>query len=261
MENFRLNEQIAFLRKAKGTTQEELAKALGVTNQAVSKWESSQCCPDIQLLPDIADYFGVSIDELMRYKGADTSADMILQLRTAIDTMPAGDDAETVLKMAYTLHAAYFSKVMRSGGNHGFDADSAVEHAGNAEWGMSCIALPNITTRMRYGSVFFSDSENFHFERTEKISELCGHMKTLGDMQAMTIFMALYALTVKDESAYAGIKEIAERAEISESTASEYLEGKLFGYLSVQSGKEGYTYRIYKQYMHIVPILAMICNP
>lgn len=67
MENFRLNEQIAFLRKAKGTTQEELAKALGVTNQAVSKWESSQCCPDIQLLPDIADYFGVSIDELMGY--------------------------------------------------------------------------------------------------------------------------------------------------------------------------------------------------
>ena len=65
MENFRLNEQIAFLRKAKGTTQEELAKALGVTNQAVSKWESSQCCPDIQLLPDIADYFGVSIDYLL----------------------------------------------------------------------------------------------------------------------------------------------------------------------------------------------------
>lgn len=262
MENFRLNEQIAFLRKAKGTTQEELAKALGVTNQAVSKWESSQCCPDIQLLPDIADYFGVSIDELMGYKGADTSADIVLQLRTAIDDMPAGDDVKTLLKMAYTLHAAYFSKVMRrSGGNSGFDADSAVEHAGNAEWGMSCIALPDITTRMRYGSVFFSDNENFHLERAEMISELCGHMKTLGDIQAMKIFAALYALTVKDESAYVGIKEIAERAEISENTVSEYLEGKLSGYLSVRSGKEGYTYRIYKQYMHIVPILAMICNP
>ena len=86
-------------------------------------------------------------------------------------------------------------------------------------------------------------------------------MKTLGDMQAVKIFTALYALTVKDESAYAGIKEIAERAEISENTISEYLDGKLFGYLSVRSGKEGYAYRIDWRYMHIVPILAMICNP
>lgn len=61
----KLNEQIAALRKKKGITQEQLAVALGVTNQAVSKWEAGQCCPDIGLLPDIARYFGVSIDELM----------------------------------------------------------------------------------------------------------------------------------------------------------------------------------------------------
>ena len=36
-----------------------------MTNQSVSKWESGQCCPDIQLLPDMARYFGVSIDELL----------------------------------------------------------------------------------------------------------------------------------------------------------------------------------------------------
>ena len=65
MTTIKINEQIAFLRKQKGLTQKELAVALGVTDQAVSKWESAQCCPDIQLLPDIADYFGVSIDELM----------------------------------------------------------------------------------------------------------------------------------------------------------------------------------------------------
>lgn len=61
----KINEQIAALRKKKGITQESLAQVLGVTNQSVSKWESGQCCPDIQLLPAIAKYFEVTIDELM----------------------------------------------------------------------------------------------------------------------------------------------------------------------------------------------------
>ena len=61
----KLNEQIASLRKSRNLTQEELAVAIGVTNQSVSKWESGQCCPDIQLLPTLASYFSVSIDYLM----------------------------------------------------------------------------------------------------------------------------------------------------------------------------------------------------
>ena len=63
--SLKINEQIMNLRKQKGVTQGELADVLGVSNQSVSKWESGQCCPDIQLLPDIAKYFSVSIDELM----------------------------------------------------------------------------------------------------------------------------------------------------------------------------------------------------
>lgn len=55
---------IAKLRKEQALTQEALANALGVTNQAVSKWESDQSCPDIGLLPTIADLFHVSIDTL-----------------------------------------------------------------------------------------------------------------------------------------------------------------------------------------------------
>ena len=51
-------------RKALGLTQEGLAQKLGVTNQAVSKWESGQSCPDLMLLPQLADLFGITIDEL-----------------------------------------------------------------------------------------------------------------------------------------------------------------------------------------------------
>ncbi len=60
----KIGEQISMLRKQRELTQEELAKILGITNQAVSKWEANKCCPDIELLPQIADVFGCSIDKL-----------------------------------------------------------------------------------------------------------------------------------------------------------------------------------------------------
>lgn len=59
-----LNNKIAELRKTSGLTQEALAAKLGVSYQAVSKWENGLSCPDVLLLPKIADIFGISIDSL-----------------------------------------------------------------------------------------------------------------------------------------------------------------------------------------------------
>ena len=59
-----IGENIARLRKEKGWTQAELGEKLGVSNQAVSKWESGMTMPDIMLLPTLADMFGIYIDEL-----------------------------------------------------------------------------------------------------------------------------------------------------------------------------------------------------
>lgn len=64
MEELRMGARIAQYRKENGLTQEALAKRLGVTNQAVSKWEGDICCPDIQLLPALADALGLSLDAL-----------------------------------------------------------------------------------------------------------------------------------------------------------------------------------------------------
>lgn len=60
----RLGENIACLRRKAGLTQELLSDRLGVTSQAVSKWERQLSCPDVSLLPAMADVFGVSIDDL-----------------------------------------------------------------------------------------------------------------------------------------------------------------------------------------------------
>ncbi len=58
--------KIAELRKSRGMKQDELAEMLGVTPQAVSKWENGASMPDIALLPKIAEIFGVTIDDLFR---------------------------------------------------------------------------------------------------------------------------------------------------------------------------------------------------
>ena len=59
-----IGKNIACFRKAKGWTQAELGEKIGVSNQAVSKWESETSMPDVMLLPALADAFGCYIDEL-----------------------------------------------------------------------------------------------------------------------------------------------------------------------------------------------------
>ena len=61
------------LRKEKGLTQAELAEALGVTNKAVSKWETGEAMPETSLLIPISRIFGVSVDELLNGRRAEKS--------------------------------------------------------------------------------------------------------------------------------------------------------------------------------------------
>lgn len=60
-----MGKRIMANRKRLGLTQDQLAEKLGVTAQAVSKWENDLSCPDIAMLPALADIFGVSVDELL----------------------------------------------------------------------------------------------------------------------------------------------------------------------------------------------------
>ena len=79
-----LGRRIARLRLAKTATQERLAKELNVSPQAVSKWENDINYPDISLLPDLACFLDVSVDELLSGASASTQESTAAQERAAV---------------------------------------------------------------------------------------------------------------------------------------------------------------------------------
>ena len=85
-----IGNQIKALRLRRGITQEALAQHLGVTAQAVSKWERGAATPDIGMLPDISAYFGVTIDELFALSD-ETRMDRIQNMLWDIRFIPQAD--------------------------------------------------------------------------------------------------------------------------------------------------------------------------
>ncbi len=71
--NVSLADKLKELRKSKNISQEKFAEYLGVSYQAVSKWENGVTSPDILLLPDIARYFGITVDELLQVEQIDAN--------------------------------------------------------------------------------------------------------------------------------------------------------------------------------------------
>ena len=74
-------------RKEKGLTQEALAEKLGVSAQAVSKWENGATCPDIALLPKLAKIFDVTVDALLSEEDEPVAYVAPTETRKSIDDM------------------------------------------------------------------------------------------------------------------------------------------------------------------------------
>lgn len=89
----KLGEKIKELRNRDGRTQENLADALGVTNQAVSRWEKNGSYPDMEMIPSIANYFGITIDELFGYRNdRENRIDAIIKKIDAFHIRQDGSD-------------------------------------------------------------------------------------------------------------------------------------------------------------------------
>lgn len=159
-----IGSKIRELRRRDGRTQEAMAEALGVTGQAVSRWESGGSYPDMEMLPAIANYFHVSIDELFGYdnnreeriraivaaaeratvengrtlsKGwlSDDFLDCIDALRAGAEEFP--NEPRILLELARALHhwgySQYGARVTRNEETGAYEDDVAY-HAQNEYW-------------------------------------------------------------------------------------------------------------------------------
>ena len=97
--NMDMGGTIRALRKQKGVSQEQLAQHLGVSAQAVSKWETAVTMPDVALIPAIADWFGVSCDELFGFDAMETE-NKVMEVCHRAQALRHGDPAaaEAVLR-------------------------------------------------------------------------------------------------------------------------------------------------------------------
>lgn len=104
-----IGKRISEYRKKKNIKQDELAEMLGVSPQAVSKWENDLSCPDISLLPELSRILGVSIDEIVQGKKEEPIVSILpeeqrkdinkLMLRIVVDS-EEGDRVRVNLPMA-----------------------------------------------------------------------------------------------------------------------------------------------------------------
>lgn len=171
-----LAEQLREFRRRDGRTQDDLAQALGVTSQAVSRWEKGVCCPDMGLLPSIANFFGVSIDELFGYSNERSKkVDALVQKIHDINQQNNGEDIcmEECIQLAREglaefpgneklmlclASALYNAGYVRYGEHHftndaGYDVYDVERHRTYAEWKEAIKLYEKLLTTLEEGEM------------------------------------------------------------------------------------------------------------
>ncbi|MCI9193851.1 MAG: helix-turn-helix transcriptional regulator [Acutalibacter muris] len=104
-----IGEKIALLRKRKDVTQTQLAEYLFLAPQTVSRWESGGGTPDIALLPKIAAFFGISIDELFGATSLERTADLVSKYSVLRDDRSFREAMDYIDSQLQTINAALSS--------------------------------------------------------------------------------------------------------------------------------------------------------
>lgn len=224
---FDLGEKLKSLRKKRDLTQEQLAEYLGVSFQAISKWETNAAMPDISMFPILANFYGVTTDELL-----------------GVDTSKINEKINAYLKEADNLYKAWKLKEM-------------VEVARKA-----CVEFPGNDNIFYYLAWSLGQAQNVIRTKSENLNEaikiaeriLCDSTDTDMRLKTTSLLAYLYHWNGNDEKSYEYANQLPRLAQTS---------GYLIGRLGLKKGKEKTQYAkslIYQYYEAMIENIKVLCD-
>lgn len=248
----KLNEQIGTLRHQKGMTQEELAGKLGVTGQEVSKWESGQCCPDVALLPTLADIFGVTLDTLMGREEQSGFADVYAHTKAYLSSVPENELHRDVFRLSILLHESLCTRGYRR------TVPFSLEHGMEVrppKWGYSVEADPEGCAVYAGCGILLTYHPAWIMPEAGKLWQMQRQLQALSEGSNMAVLYALFALTYQDEDRYVTSQTIADEVHLSIETIEEALS-RLDVTVLKQEGK--LVYRLSGNSVYLPVLLEML---
>ncbi len=251
--NIKLAENLQLLRKEKGLTQEDVASKFGVTNQSVSKWESGTTCPDITLLPDIAQFYKVSVDELLGYKPMTSINSIYLQMKSFIDS---SDEEYFKPDWAYRLARLSATTLWSQQQD---EVDKLL--TGKKTFNLSYIQRDGGVSICGDNTLFLASFKDFRRYDISTIRKVSKYLNKLANLNTLKVLFGLFNMTLDST-----IKKTFTIKEIKDYTnLDEGIINKAFNDLDIYFDKEHYEKTGEEKYSleHIdqVPILVTMLIP
>ncbi len=208
-----IGKQIAMLRKEKGIKQEELANYVGVSTQAVSKWENGGV-PDTELLPKIADFFSVSVDFLFE-RDITNYEDLNMALCKKIIDTPKEQHFKLAFDYCWNIETSLFGDFSKDGSIEDYSKkigkDEQYYSSIMSNYGFTRIGIAN---RLQYfllvpeiqntNAAFFEDVDYLSFLRDfsdEKVFESCVFLYKRDSEKPFTEKLLVKKLKIEEEKA------------------------------------------------------------
>ena len=228
MSSFRFSDNIIKFRHKKKITQEQLADFIGVTKASVSKWETGQSLPDILLLPELASFFDITIDELLGYEPQlikEQIRRIYRDLATAFANMPfteVMEQSREYVKKYYSCYPFLFQ--------------------------MGVLWLNHF---------MLAESEEQGIEVLKEISSLCNHIiencKDIGICEDAVILKASVDLQIgKAKEAVAVLEEIVNPCRLSKQSDTMLINA----YLSIGKKQEADSFAQISMFLHLLNFIA-----